>query len=94
MPKLNATMAGSTECIGGLLLLAGLFSRFASLALICVMSVALLTAEKEAVRHIFSDPDKFLATDPFLFLFAAVLIFAFGPGKIALDTLVFKEKTA
>jgi putative oxidoreductase len=94
MPKLNAVMAGSTECIGGLLLLAGLFSRFASLALICVMSVALLTAEKEAVRHIFSDPDKFLATDPFLFLYAAVLVFAFGPGKIAIDTLVFREKTA
>jgi putative oxidoreductase len=94
MPKLNAFMAGSTECIGGLLLLAGLFSRFASLALICVMSVALLTAEKEALRHIFSDPDKFLTTDPFLFLYAAVLVFAFGPGKIAIDTLVFKEKTA
>jgi putative oxidoreductase len=94
MPKLNAIMAGSTECIGGLLLLIGLFSRFASLALIGVMSVALLTAEKEAVRHIFSDPDKFLATDPFLFLYAAVLVFAFGPGKISIDALIFKDKTA
>jgi putative oxidoreductase len=94
MPKLSAIMAGSTECVGGLLLLAGLFSRFASLALICVMSVALWTAEREAVRHIFSDPDKFLATDPFLFLYAAVLVFAFGPGRISLDALVFREKTA
>jgi putative oxidoreductase len=94
MPKLSAIMAGSTECVGGLLLLAGLFSRFTSLALICVMSVALWTAEREAVRHIFSDPDKFLATDPFLFLYAAVLVFAFGPGRISLDALVFREKTA
>jgi putative oxidoreductase len=94
MPKLSAIMAGSTECVGGLLLLAGLFSRFASLALICVMSVALWTAEREAVRHIFSDPDKFLATDPFLFLYAAVLVFAFGPGRISLDALVFREKTS
>jgi len=62
------------------------------LALICVMSVALWTAERQAVTHIFSDPDKFLATDPFLFLYAAVLVFAFGPGKIAIDTLVFKDK--
>jgi putative oxidoreductase len=92
MPKLNAIMAGSTECIGGLLLLAGLLSRFASLALMGVMTVALLTAEKEAVRHIFSDPDKFLATDPFLFLYAAVIVFAFGPGKIAVDTLLFRDK--
>lgn len=94
MAKLNATMAGCTECVGGLLLLLGLFSRFASLALIGVMSVALLTAEKEAVKNIFSDPDKFLATDPFLFLYAAVLVFAFGPGKMALDNLVFKDKPA
>lgn len=94
MSKLSAIMSGSTECLGGLLLLAGLFSRFASLALAGVMTVALLTAEKEAVRHIFSDPDKFLATDPFLFLYAAVIVFAFGPGKIALDTLIFKDKAA
>jgi putative oxidoreductase len=94
MPKLNAIMAGSTECSCGLLLLLGLFSRFASLALICVMSVALWTAEREAVKNIFNDPDKFLATDPFLFLYAAVLVFAFGPGKISLDALIFKDKTA
>jgi putative oxidoreductase len=92
MPKLNAIMAGSTECSCGLLLLLGLFSRFASLALICVMSVALWTAEREAVIHIFSDPDKFLGTDPFLFLYAAVLVFAFGPGKLSIDALILKDK--
>ncbi len=94
MPRLSAIMSGSTECIGGLLLLLGLFSRFAALALMGVMTVALLTAENEAVRHIFSDPDKFLSTDPFLFLYAAVIVFAFGPGKIAVDTLLFKDKAA
>jgi putative oxidoreductase len=92
MPKLNAIMAGFTECSCGLLLLLGLFSRFASLALICVMSVALWTAEREAVIHIFSDPDKFLGTDPFLFLYAAVLVFAFGPGKLSIDALILKDK--
>jgi putative oxidoreductase len=94
LPKLSAILAGSTECFGGLLLLVGLFSRFASLALAFDMSVALLTAETAAVRNIFSDPDKFLATDPFLFLYAAVLVFAFGPGKISLDALIFREKAA
>jgi putative oxidoreductase len=68
MPKLNAILASSTECACGLLLLVGLFSRFASFALICVMCVALWTADHEAVVNIFSDPDKFLGTDPFLFL--------------------------
>jgi putative oxidoreductase len=94
MPKLNAILASCTECSCGLLLLLGLFSRFASLALMGVMCVALWTADHEAVVNMFSDPDKFLATDPFLFLYAAVLVFAFGPGKISLDTLIFKDKSA
>jgi putative oxidoreductase len=94
MPKLNAFMAGSTECVGGLLLLLGLFSRFTSVALICVMCVALWTADHEAVVSIFRDPDKILGTDPFLFLYAAVLVFAFGPGKISIDAFIWKDKKA
>jgi putative oxidoreductase len=93
-PKLNALMAASTECTCGLLLLVGLFSRFASLALIGVMCVALYTADNDAVRAIFSDPDKFLGADPFLFLYAAVVVFCFGPGKIALDKLICKDESA
>jgi putative oxidoreductase len=58
------------------------------------MCVALWTADREAVNQIFSNPDKFLGTDPFLFLYAAVLVFAFGPGKISVDALIFKDKTA
>jgi len=91
-PRANCILASSTECVCGLLLLLGLFSRFASFALICVMCVALWTADHEAVTSIFSDPDKFTGATPFLFLYAAVLVFAFGPGKIALDTLVFKDR--
>jgi putative oxidoreductase len=91
-PHLNAILASSTECSCGLLLLAGLFSRFASLALVCVMSVAYLTAEHDALRMIFSDPDKFTGADPFLFLYAAAIVFCFGPGTFALDTLVFRER--
>lgn len=94
MPRLNAIAASSTECLGGLLLLLGLFSRFTSLALACVMCVALATADREAVLAIFSNPDKFLGADPFLFLYASVLVFSFGPGKVAVDSLIFKEKKA
>lgn len=91
MPKLNALMAASTESLGGLLLILGLFTRFATPALICVMCVAFATADREAVNVIFSDPDKFTGADPFLFLYASVLIFAFGPGKVSLDALVRKK---
>ena len=93
-PHLNAIMASSTECLGGALLILGLFSRFASFALICCMSVAYLTAEREALLVIFSNPDKFLGADPFLFLYASVLVFAFGPGRLSLDALLGREKKA
>jgi putative oxidoreductase len=91
LPKLNAIMAGSTECFGGALLLLGLFSRVVSVPLIFTMLVAYATADKEALQSIFSDTDKFTGATPFLFLLACVIVFAFGPGKISLDALLFKK---
>ncbi len=87
-PGLNAALAGATECIGGLLLLLGLASRPAALALSFTMVVAYLTADLEAVQGIFSDPDAFLSAAPFQFLFASVLVLVFGPGFFSLDRLV------
>jgi len=88
LPKLNAIMAGTTEAVGGLLLLVGLFSRIISVPLTFVMLVAYATADSEAMKAIFSDPDKFLSAAPFQFLLASVLIFVFGPGKFSLDALL------
>lgn len=88
MPGVNAALAATTECVGGLLLLAGLASRPAALALSFTMIVAYLTADLDAVKGIFSDPDTFLGADPFQFLFASVLVLAFGPGFFSLDRLV------
>jgi putative oxidoreductase len=89
--KLNAVMAGSTECLGGTLLLLGLCTRFATPALVFTMIVAYATAEREALTTIFSDPDKFTGAAPFLFLLAALTVFAFGPGKLSLDALLRKK---
>jgi putative oxidoreductase len=94
MPRLNAIVAASVQCVCGLMLLAGLFTRFAALALIGIMCVAYATAEKEALHAIFSDPDKFVSATPFLFLFACVIAFAFGPGRVSFDALIFKDKKA
>lgn len=85
LPKINAIMAGATECGGGALLVLGLFARPASVPLIFTMFVAYWTADREAVGAIISDPDKFVTATPFLFLFAAVIVLAFGPGKLSLD---------
>jgi putative oxidoreductase len=90
-PAFNVYLAGGTECFGGLLLLAGLGSRLVSLPLIFVTIIAYLTAEIETVKNIFSNPDRFVTADPFLFMLAALLVLAFGPGAFSLDWLIGKR---
>jgi putative oxidoreductase len=90
-PHFNAALASATECIGGLLLLVGLGSRLVALPLIFTMIIAYLTAEKEALHHIFDDPDKFVSASPFLFLLACVIVLVFGPGVFSLDWLISKK---
>lgn len=90
-PHGQAILVGTTECVGGLLLLVGLASRVISIPLMILLMVAYRTADIDKVKMIFSDPDKFLAADEFLFLFAAVIVFVFGPGKFSLDWLITRE---
>ena len=92
LPKLNAVLAGSTECFGGLLLLLGLFSRVATVPLIFTMIVAYLTAGPDKVKHIFDNPDAFVSAAPFLFLYTTVIVWLFGPGIFSLDTLIGKMR--
>ncbi len=87
-PYFNALLASTTECVGGLFLLVGLGSRLVAVPLIFTMVVAYLTAEIETVKHIFSNPDKFVTADPFLYLLASVIILVFGPGVFSLDWLL------
>jgi len=91
-PHVQAILAGTTECIGGLLLLLGLLSRLISIPLTILLTVAYLTADIALVKNIFGDPDKFLAADEFLFLYAVLLILLFGPGKFSLDWLIARRK--
>ena len=88
----SALLTASVETIGGACLILGVFSRLASIPLICTMIVAFLTAETEAVRMVFSDPQNFIHRDPFSFLFASLLVFVFGPGKISFDFWLWDRK--
>jgi putative oxidoreductase len=88
MPGATAVFISSLEFFGGILLALGLFSRVISLMLTVNLITAYITADREALSAIFSDPDKFMAAAPFTFLFASLLILIFGPGKIAVDTLL------
>ncbi len=94
MPKVNAIMAGGTECVGGALLALGLFARPASVPLIFTMLVAYWTADREALNGIISEPDKFVTAAPFLFLLASLIVLVFGPGKLSLDALLGKNTGA
>lgn len=91
MPTVSALLNSSLECVGGLLLVVGLASRLISIPLALSMVIAYLTADFEKVQAIFSDPDKFVTADEFLFLFAVLLILVFGPGVFSLDYLIKKR---
>ena len=90
-PAANAAFNGCLEFFGGILFAIGLASRPVSLLLTISMLVAYLTADKEALHSIFSDPGKFYNADPYTFLFAAVLILVFGPGRFAVDALLSRS---
>ncbi len=94
LPGLNAWLAGGVECVGGLFLLAGFASRLTAIPLSATMIVAYLTADNEALRSILSDTDKFTSAAPFLFLLAALLVLAFGPGAFSVDRLIARRLAA
>ena len=88
MPAQTALAISCLEFFGGIFLAVGLLSRLTALVLTINMLMAYITADREALLSIFSDPDKFYAAAPYTFLIASLLIMIFGPGKIALDTLL------
>jgi putative oxidoreductase len=88
MPHQMAIAISSLELFGGLLLAIGLFSRLISLVLTVNMVMAYVTADREALLSIISDPDKFTAAAPYVFLIASLIVFLFGPGCFALDELL------
>jgi putative oxidoreductase len=88
MPAQTAVAISCLEFFGGIFLAIGLLSRLTSLALTINLIVAYITADREALFSIFSDPDKFYAAAPYTFLVASVIVLLFGPGNFAVDTLL------
>jgi putative oxidoreductase len=85
MPAQMAVAISCLEFFGGILLAIGLFSRLISLVLTINMIMAYVTADREALFSFFSDPDKFSAAAPYVFLIASLIILVFGPGKFCVD---------
>jgi putative oxidoreductase len=57
------------------------------------MLVAYVTADREALLSIFSDPDKFTGATPYTFLFASLIVLIFGAGKLSADTWIASRNT-
>src|SRR5260370_37263522 len=88
---MRGTMALFISCLeffGGIFLAIGLLSRITALALTENMIMAYVTADREALHSIFSDPDEFYAAAPYTFLIASLIILIFSPGNICLDILL------
>ncbi len=89
-PAATALFVALVEFVGGILFAVGLGTRLVSLVLFVNMTVAYLSVPDDRVNfsHIFSNPSDFYNATPYTYWFAALLILIFGPGRIALDTLL------
>ena len=90
-PGLTATFIAGLELVGGILLAIGLGSRLIALLLTFNMLTAYVTADREALFSVFSDPDKFYAAAPYTYLFASLIVLIFGPGKFSVDAWLTKK---
>ena len=87
MPALNARMAMLSELLGGSLLVLGLFTRPAAVALIFTMAVAGLVGHKGSGYLITNDPPGAEYTINLLVI--CVMFILMGPGAISLDAVLF-----
>jgi len=87
-PHLTAIAISNLELFGGALLALGLGSRLIGLVLTGNMFMAYVTADREALLSIFSDPGKFYNADPFTFLMASLLVLVFGAGYFSVDRIL------
>jgi len=92
LPQVSTPVIVVLEFVGGILIMLGLGSRLIALLLTCDMVVAFIVGDREALFSVFSDPDKFYAAAPYMFLFAFLIVLIFGPGKISLDALITRRR--
>src|SRR5216684_7483642 len=88
MPAQMAVFIACIEFFGGIFLALGLASRITSLILTVNLIMAYVIGDHEALLSFFSDPDKFMAAAPFIFLLVSLIVLIFGAGKISVDSLL------
>lgn len=99
-PTVNVYISGTTELLGGLLLILGLAARFVSVPLVFNFLVAYATASRDTLKQLVAGPgrlngyDAFINDAAFPMLALALLTLAFGPGKVSLDYLLARRRLA
>lgn len=88
LPAIMAVLTAILHFTGGLSMIFGFCTRLISVPLIISMVVAYFAAELHTVTGIFDSPIPFIMAAPFLFLYANLVLLAFGPGKFSVDNLL------
>ena len=88
IPAQMAVFIACVEFFGGIFLALGLASRVTGLVLTVNMIMAYIIGDREALLSFFSDPDKFMAAAPFIFLIVSLIVLIFGAGKISVDSAI------
>lgn len=86
-PIATAVFVAWVEFLGGAALMLGLFARLASLPLIVVMLVALITAQKETL----GDVSAMLGTIELLYAFLLGVVAFAGPGALAVGPWLSRQ---
>ena len=80
-PEIQARFSSSMELICGTLLLVGFLTRLASLPLIVIMTVAIVTARRADIH----DLGDLFGTIEFLYIALLLWLGAYGAGPISVD---------
>jgi putative oxidoreductase len=83
-PHFSAVLSGYTEWLGGLLIMAGLFTRVASIPMMFNMLVAIVKVKIKEVSGV----DDFVEMDEALYLLILSWLMMAGPGRASLDYLI------
>jgi putative oxidoreductase len=86
-PQLQAPFVAGVEFLGGALILAGLFTRVASVPLAATMVVALVTAKRGEIA---SAADLY-GTAEFLYIVGLTFLSAFGAGPLSFDGILVRR---
>jgi putative oxidoreductase len=96
-PQIQAPFASATELVCGCLILLGLVTRLASIPLMVVMTVAILTAKRAELAQSLHDDgfgemlNSLFGEAEFLYILLLLWLVVSGGGALSLDRLLFRK---